>query len=50
MSDTKCSICLSEAENRQFLTTDEGVACVCSNCAMLLNQYNLQESKLESQE
>ena len=49
MSDSKCSFCLSEADDRRYLTSDDGTACVCSNCAMMLTQYVLQEQEEESE-
>ncbi len=49
MSDLKCSFCLSEDDDRKYLTSDDGSACVCSNCAMMLTQYVLQEREDESQ-
>lgn len=50
MSDLKCSFCLSEDDDRKYLTSDDGIACVCSNCAMMLTQYVLQEREEESKE
>lgn len=50
MSDLKCSFCSSEDEDRKYLTSDDGTACVCSNCAMMLTQYVLQEREEESKE
>lgn len=50
MSDLKCSFCLSEDDDRKYLTSDDGTACVCSNCAMMLTQYVLQERENESDE
>ena len=50
MSDLKCSFCLSEDDDRKYLTSDDGTACVCSNCAMMLTQYVLQEREDESKE
>lgn len=44
MSSSKCSFCLSAEEGRKYLTSDDGSACVCSNCAMMLAQYVLQEN------
>jgi hypothetical protein len=50
MSDLKCSFCLSEDDDRKYLTSDDGKACVCSNCAMMLTQYVLQEREQDSSE
>jgi len=50
MSDLKCSFCLSEDDDRKYLTSDDGTACVCSNCAMMLTQYVLQEREQDSSE
>lgn len=49
MSDLKCSFCLSEDDDRKYLTSDDGTACVCSNCAMMLTQYVLQEKENDTQ-
>ena len=46
MSDLKCSFCLSEDENRKYLTSDHNEACVCSNCAMMLAQYVLNQESM----
>ena len=43
MSDLRCSFCLSEDEDRKYLSSDHNEACVCSNCAMMLAQYVLNQ-------
>jgi len=45
MSDSQCSFCLSEDhDGRKYLTSDHNDACICSNCAMMLTQYVLNQN------
>ena len=48
MTDKKCSFCSSEDEARKYLVSDDGVATVCSNCALMFAQYMLDQRENES--
>lgn len=51
MSDSKCSFCLSEDhDGRKYLTSDHNDACICSNCAMMLTQYVLNQNSEDEDE
>ena len=49
MSDLKCSFCLTESDQREYLTSEHNDACVCSNCAMMLTQYVLNQNSEDAE-
>jgi len=48
MTKNKCSFCASDDDVRKYLVSDDGVATVCSNCALMFAQYMLDQKENES--
>ncbi len=49
MSDSlKCSFCLNDEDDREYLTNDNNNACVCSKCAIMFSQYMMQQLNSET--
>ncbi len=48
MAQNKCSFCASEDDVRKYLVSDDGVATVCSNCALMFAQYMLDQKENDS--
>ena len=51
MAENKCSFCSTEDDERKYLVSDDRVATVCSNCALMFAEYmvnsNVQETSDE---
>ncbi len=45
MADLKCSFCLSEDDDRKYLTSEHNDSCLCSNCALMFAQYMLNQQE-----